>query len=367
VRSNLLVLQRRWTHPIPTTTFNNASYFLLLAIGTGSGHLPKVFFSLIMTFSLLARACDSPMMSHALPQAAHAPAPVPTLLGVYMPWFGDHTHMDVGYSSHNPSVLKKQIQQARALGISAFVVDWYGDNAPYSDQNFALLEKVASKAKFQVALLYNEPEDEDSQTTDGAIAGLDKAYRQYIGPSAKYKEAYLTYEGRPLIFIFPKQGHVDWNLVSQHCSSWSAAPLFIYKDEPPAQFANDFGGSYAWVQPGAGGWAADGSNWGEQYLDNFYKLMTTKHPDKIAIGAAWPGFDDSAAKWGLNRHMDNRCGRTFDESLHLYNRYYDSSNPLPFLLIETWNDYEEGTAIEHGTAAGCPAGEKPGAVPSSPH
>ena len=69
--------------------------------------------------------------------------------------------------------------------------------------------------------------------------------------------------------------------------------------------------------PGHSGWAADGSDWGEQYLDNFYKNMTTKHADKIAVGAAWPGFDDSHASWGLNRHMDARCGKTFEQTLGL--------------------------------------------------
>ena len=73
--------------------------------------------------------------------------------------------------------------------------------------------------------------------------------------------------------------------------------------------------------------------------------MTTKYADKIAIGAAWPGFDDSRASWGLNRHMDARSGKTFEETLGFYRRYYSDSNPLPFLLIETWNDYEEGQPL----------------------
>jgi len=323
---------------------------------------------LVFACFAIARGCDTPSagINHVLP-ANHTPAPTPTLLAVYMPWFGDHTHLDVGYSSHDPKVMRKQIEQARGLGIAGFVVDWYGDSAPFSDSNFALLQKVARKSHFQVALLYNEPEDEDAEATDGAIAALDKAYKSYIGPTAKYKDAYLTYQGRPVIFVFPKQGHVDWNQVHAHCSNWAAAPLLIYKDEPPAAIAGDFAGSYAWVQPGAGGWSTDGSNWGEQYLDYFYKMMTTKHPDKIAIGAAWPGFDDSAAKWGLNRHMRNNCGQTFDDTFHLYNRYYDSANPLPFMLIETWNDHEEGTAIERGIASGCTADEKPAPGLGTPH
>jgi hypothetical protein len=310
----------------------------------------------IMCFAV-TKSCAAPAENHAV-VPAHAPAPLPKLLAVYMPWFGDHTHMDVGYSSHDATVLRKQIEQARSNGISGFVVDWYGDAAPYSDHNFALLQKVASKNRFQVALLYNEPEDEDTLATDGTIAALDMAYKAYIGPAAKYHDAYLTYEGRPVIFIFPKQGHVNWKLVREHCSTWAAAPLLIYKDQPPAEFANDLAGSYAWVQPGAGGWAADGSNWGQQYLENFYQTMRNKYPDKLAIGGVWPGFDDSAAKWGLNRHIQSRCGKTFEETLHFYDRYYDGSHPLPFLLIETWNDYEEGTAIERGTASGCAAGQK---------
>jgi hypothetical protein len=35
----------------------------------------------------------------------------------------------------------------------------------------------------------------------------------------------------------------------------------------------------------------------------------------------------------------------------MYRRYYDDSHPLPFLMIATWNDYEEGTAIEQGLAS----------------
>ena len=67
------------------------------------------------------------------------------------------------------------------------------------------------------------------------------------------------------------------------------------------------------------------------------------------MGAAWPGFDDRKASWSENRFMDSRCGKTFEESLRLWRKFYSSSDPLPFLLVVTWNDYEEGTAIERGT------------------
>ncbi len=306
--------------------------------GSGSGHLSKALLTFCLGCFVLAGGCTTQHRA-ALVQTGQAPAISPKLLAVYMPWFGDHSHIDVGYSSNDPAVLRKQIQQARRMGISGFVVDWYGESRPFSDHNFALLQQAAAEDHFQVALLYNESEDEQEQATDDAIAALDKAYNAYIGPTARYHDAYLTFHGRTLFFIFPKSKHVDWNKVQEHCSSWEHPPLMIYKDEPPGAYSNAFAGSYAWVQPGAEGWSADGSNWGEQYLQYFYRTMKSKYSGKIIIGGAWPGFNDSAAKWGLNRKMQSRCGKTFEETLSFYQNYYDNSNPIPFLLIETCNDY----------------------------
>src|SRR5689334_2268195 len=174
--------------------------------------------------------CTTPGMHRAsLQQNLQAPNSSPKLLAVYMPWFGNHIHMDVGYASYDPNVLRKQIQQARHMGISAFVVDWYGEGAPFSDHNFALLQEAADESRFQVALLYNEPADDDAQATDGAISAFDKAYRSYIGPSAPHRGSYLTYNGHPMIFIFPKRGRVEWNRVVEHCQSWESSPILIYK------------------------------------------------------------------------------------------------------------------------------------------
>lgn len=185
--------------------------------------MPRWLLSLTMFLFVMASGCTTLGARRMLPQNTMAPGASPKLLAVYMPWFGDHTHIDVGYSSQDPGVLRKQVKQAKQMGISAFVVDWYGESNLYSDHNFALLQQIASENHFQVALLYNEAQDQDddAETTDAEIASLDKAYKNYLGPTAKYRDAYLTYNGRPLIFIFPKGGHVDWNRVREHCSDWA--------------------------------------------------------------------------------------------------------------------------------------------------
>jgi hypothetical protein len=102
------------------------------------------------------------------------------------------------------------------------------------------------------------------------------------------------------------------------------------------------------VNPGESGWAPDGSNWGEQYLTNFYRTMQSKYPDKMIVGGAWASFDDSKATWGLNRHISARCGQTFTDTFNYWRKEFPANDPPPFVMLETWNDHEEGTAIEGG-------------------
>ena len=66
------------------------------------------------------------------------------------------------------------------------------------------------------------------------------------------------------------------------------------------------------------------------------------------MGGIWPGFDDSKASWSLHRRIDARCGGTFEDTLRMFREHDDLAHPIPFVLIATWNDYEEGTAIEGG-------------------
>jgi hypothetical protein len=215
------------------------------------------------------------------------------------------------------------------------------------------MQDVANANNFQVALMYDESETgAGGEATDTTLRDLQYAYEHYIGPNSQVAStSYLRYNGRPVIFIFPKGGKTNWDKVRRAVDQWQDRPLLIYKDGN-AKYAQSLDGFYAWVHPGKAGWQRNGSDWGREYLDDFYVTMTSKYPDKVAVGAAWPGFDDTRASWSRNRKMDPRCGKTLEDSLRVFRRYYDDSRPLPFLMIVTWNDYEEGTAIERGTI-GC--------------
>lgn len=312
---------------------------------------PTLGISLALAAVLLLSGCAAHKVDlRSNLQAARRATPQggPELLAVYQPWFGNKEHINVGYSSQDRVVLQRQIEQARNLGISGFLVNWYGPGKQYMDRSYALMQELAAGNNFQVAIQYDEAVDYPGHTTDAVIADLQYAYDHYMGPHAEASSrAYLRYDGRPVIFIFPKNNETNWDRVRQVTQSWENPPLLIMKDIDE-KYANDFDGFYAWINPGTVGWRTDGSNWGEGYLQHFYSTINSRYPDKIAVGAAWPGFNDKRASWSRSRYIDGRCGKTFEDSLRVFRRYYNEQHPLPFLLVETWNDYEEGSAIERG-------------------
>jgi len=302
---------------------------------------------LFLSLLLLARGCSGPAAKTHL--AHRATGTSPEVLAVYEAWFGHPKHISVGYSSHDPDVIGEQIHRAQSMGISGFVVDWYGDREPFIDRSYSLMQELAGKTNFKVAMMYDET-DQDDGATDEAIADFTMFHDVYLSAKAPGHQAYLTYEGRPVIFIFPKGRHTDWSKVREAVDKWNPAPLLIYENAG-GPYASSFDGFYAWISPGEKGWAADGSNWGEQYLSSFYATMKTKYPDKIVVGGAWAVFNDSRASWGLNRRISARCGQTYKDTFNFWRREYPAGDPIPFMLVETWNDYEEGSAIERGLPA----------------
>src|SRR6201998_3434057 len=300
----------------------------------------------LLFFLFVQHGCFAPASDAPTRLKYRATGNSPQVIALYEAWFGHPRHITVGYSSHDPEVIQRQIKAAKAIGITGFVVDWYGDREPFIDRSYAEIQKAAAKNNFQVAMMYDETNQEDD-ATDEAIADFTMFGETYLSSNAEGHQAYLTYDGRPVIFIFPKGGHTDWDKVRAVVNKWNPAPILI-QENLPGQYAIDFDVFYAWINPGEKGWTPDGSNWGEQYLNSFYDTMKTKYADKIIVGGAWSTFDESKASWGLNRHIAARCGQTFTDTFNFWRKEFPPGQVPPFIMLETWNDYEEGTAIERG-------------------
>lgn len=191
--------------------------------------------------------------------------------------------------------------------------------------------------------------------------------------------AYFKVNGSPVVQVFPDEGVIpangpapswadvwtwieQWNNnLPQNCvvpgagtqtySANNGVPLVVFENNGGFSHV-DSAGSYDWVHPAGTDPATDQfvtniapvSTAGT--LDNFYATAQS-YPGKQVWGAGFKGFNSSLAQWGQDRIMDQSCGQTWMQSLTASNQFYGNST-LPYLEIDTWNDYNEGTEIESG-------------------
>jgi hypothetical protein len=275
-------------------------------------------------------------------------------LAAYQAWFGLDSHIKPPYISTDTTVISGHITAALAQGIDGFVVDWYGPGAGvlndpdrrFIDEATLKLVQQSEGRDFYVALTYDEGTVSATETlttayTTRVISDLLYARRYFTMP------AYLHVLGHPALFVFPYETvdpYIDW---AQVRSQLGITVTLFDKDPNPGDPVHDaqFDGFFAWVQPTASQWLTDGTEWGEGYLTWFYNTMATPtYTNKITIGGVWPGFDDSLASWGSGRYMWRRCGQTWCDTWSIAAQY----SP-PIVMIDTWNDFEEGTDIEFGT------------------
>jgi hypothetical protein len=278
----------------------------------------------------------------------------PTILAELQVWHGSAGHARSPYESRDPAVIARQLASAREAGICAFVIDWYGPacgaandaERAFQDEAAAAVRAGAEDSGFKVALLYDEGTIERSGLpTDGyqarAVSDLDSA-RSFFG-----SDAYLREGGGLILFVYPYDSvdpRIDWCAVRRSL----ALPLvLIDKDPNPLRPERDaaFDGFYAWVSATNGAWdPKNGTEWGEAYLGWFYATMaSTAYSGKVAVGGVWPGFDDSLATWGKGRFMARRGTATYDATMALAR-----DAKVPYIMIETWNDFDEGTDVEFG-------------------
>jgi hypothetical protein len=287
------------------------------------------------------------------------------VLAEYQVWYGLPSHRcafsgepllpnERPYDSRDHDVISRHIQEAKERGISGFVVDWYGQEDDvanevergFMDQATERLFEEAEEQGFLIALLYDEgtvtsAESDPAMYASRVISDLQYAEQQYFASSA-----YLKINGRPALFIFPYDNvdpFLDWMDIRAHLS---APVTLIDKDPNPLEPEHDanFDGFYAWVTATNGQWHPEGLEWGQEYLEWFYPTMQFgPYADKVAVGGVWPGFDDSLAPWGQDRFMAHFGTTIHDQTLALA-----EANNVEYIMVGTWNDFEEGTDIEYG-------------------
>lgn len=263
--------------------------------------------------------------------------------GHLLGWFGKPNHISVGYQSNTAAQVHAQVQDMMSRGMAGAVLDWYGPSDSFIDGVGMLLknEAEAQSGKFEFAIT----EDKGALGQAAASNGCDVTNQiisdlSYIAANYESSPAYIKINGRPVVFLFDvDQFYVDWTRVG---ASIPGNPLLLARGNGGLTSASDDGG-FSWVRI-----SNDAPFNPELNLQDSFFQTAQNNSQKIAVGAAFKGFNDTLASWGTNRVIDQNCGQTWLQSFSEIGKFYNSGNQLPALQTVTWNDYEEGTAIEDG-------------------
>jgi hypothetical protein len=294
----------------------------------------------------------------------------------YQPWFGLSSHKAVGYNENLPATVAAQDSYMLAEGCDIVLVDYYGALSSNQSFNLATTNTVFAdtNGRSGYPLKFGIMEDKGAlkstcptsgQTESATVTCLQNSLMKemdYINANYANSPAYWTDGGQPVVAYFggksdwPVLTATDWDsvwaAVKNHTDTYSIPFKYIFQFGSFTSNAYD-AGRYGWVQPPAYGstqqfwWGANNGS-SPVYLDNLYNAGLS-HPSQLTIGALYKGFDDFEASWSGNRAVAQQCGQVLLKTANEISKYFGGTKPqIPYVQVITWNDYEEGTAVEEG-------------------
>ena len=324
------------------------------------------------------------------------------MLGFCTEGVGDacHNNVRIGYNSDDAQTIAAQIEDLKRRHIDGAILVWEGagtteDHATQLFQDY--VHQHGCKGPQQCDPMYLAMYDGPSTAYTVASTGIPGTTGQGCNgrSGADYEncviahirndmcflngrnfgnDAYQKSGGRPIVLVFPQEGIIppngpapSWTDVWIHIDEWdhelphncakppynanNGVPLLVFEDSAGFTHGGS-SGAYYWIKPAGTDpvraqsvFNLSSPSTGET-LDQFLRTARS-NPSKQAWSAAFKGFNSSRSAWGTDRLMDQACGQVWISSLTAANAF-DTADPLPFLQLITWNDYNEGTEIETG-------------------
>lgn len=259
------------------------------------------------------------------------------MLAFYYTWYSTDTWSggktsDVAaqpYNSTDPSVIARQVDQARGAGIDAFVASWYGPDGGVNNQtqsNFLKLLDIAAGRGFHAAVDF-----ETYSPFFGDTGAVVSALKYAIGTLAA-QPAYLRYGGKPVIFFWANNRYTpdQWAAIRaqvdpNHQTLWIAEGV-------TTQWLSVFDGLHLYNVAWSSNFAATASRF----------AGLTRGLGKVWVATAMPGWDDTRVPGRVGAYVKDRADGQF------YRASFSgaaASNP-DMLIITSFNEWMEGSQIE---------------------
>jgi hypothetical protein len=242
------------------------------------------------------------------------------------------------YTSANPEVMARHIEQAKGAGIDAFVLNWWGQGNQTEKNLKALLDQATQKG-FRVAVDF----DLNSPFMKGT--GSYAQNLQHLHSVHAAHPAYLRYNGRPVVFFY--------NVSRLPVGTWKS---LRDQADPQRQAV----------------WIAEGTDLGYQSVFDGHHLYSITWPNRIPpeqtlpkwgdrvraynrdhgtaklwVATVMPGYDDRKARPGSG-FARGRDGGDY------YRQCWQAAigSKPQWVIINSFNEWPEGSYIEPSKAYG---------------
>jgi len=249
------------------------------------------------------------------------------------------------YRSDDAAVIDWHIDQAKAHGITGFVVSWFGLANRQIDDTLALLIKRAEEKDFKIAVYWENQRDGGALMRQFAVDDLSSIVERY-GKS----KAFLKVDGKPVIFMYGRVVYQTpvalWPEIVQGVRA-RAGDFALIADGYQTSYAYLFDGLHTYDPAGL-----SPDTWNNLRPENLSSLRawaanhyekgvkTARQHGRIACVMVTPGCDARKA-YKIKEQSDRLDGQTYrtlwDEAL--------KAQP-DWVLITSWNEWPEGTEIE---------------------
>ena len=309
---------------------------------------PRLRFLLLVALVACYFVKHTPVYSINLASPHAQSSSDPLVLAFYYTWFDENTWSydrlsDLPaqtYVSRDRGVMGRHIDQAKAAGIDALIVAWYGPGGDnQTEPNLAAMLEEAAARNFKIGILFE---------TDSPFLGSADAISGALGHALSVHAnhpAFFRVDGRPVIFFWRPTiyGVETWrNIRNQVDAGYSST--WIAEGVNPAYMAVFDGHhlySNTWNPPSdLGAINQKFARWVNGARQDFGSY-------KYWVATVMPGYNDVRIRPGSGFAQDREGGAYYERSWQAA----IGSQPN-WIVITSFNEWPEGTYIEPSAAFG---------------
>ena len=136
-------------------------------------------------------------------------------------WFGESSHISVGYSSTDAAQIHNQITDMISRGIDGVIIVWYGPNNSIDQAAKLVMAEAETHPGFTFAIMIDQGAIKWDSCSGCSPQQALISQLQYIEQTYFSSRAYLTQQGRPVVtnFNIDLSYTVDWTAVHATCLS----------------------------------------------------------------------------------------------------------------------------------------------------